>query len=199
MYFFILAAAAAVLYWCVCTARERRRGPAERTAPPDSAEGSLEERIRSSAAVDALGEVIDALLTVMDHPVLGGPGYLTVRFPQQPFAGAFPTVTAQFPNLEEALYRRELAREELTAAGIPEVLFSHAPVFATEGGGVVALSAEVYGVGAEIERRLPHLKERDEALRALAAALQERYPALQVRLLAGDILLSPVRSGEARP
>ncbi len=196
-----LAAAAALLYWCACTVGERRKSHTQRQALPPERGAPPEERPWGPATAEALGEVIDALLAVMNHPALGGPGYLTVQFPQQPVAGSFPTVTAQFPNIEEALYRRvvrrELAQEELAEAGIPALLFTHNPEFAAEGGGVVALSAEVYGVEAEGEKRLPHLKERGEALRAVAAALQERYPALEIRILAGDILLSPSRPEDA--
>lgn len=197
MVWFLFAAAAVLLYWCACTARERWRWEtAEQAPPPKREEPSLEERLRGSATLEALGQVIDALLAVMDHPELGGPGYLTVQFPQQLSAGSFSTVTAQFPNIEGALYRRavrqELTQGELTAAGVPALLFSHNPELAAEGGGVVALSAEVYGIDAWVERGLSQPKERREMLPALAAALQERYPALQVRVLAGDILLSPL-------
>lgn len=73
----------------------------------------------SPGLLDALCAAAASLQELMAHPLLGGPGFLSLRFP--PEGGA--TVTAQYPNIREALYRRvvrrELSPEHLLAEGFP--------------------------------------------------------------------------------
>lgn len=151
------------------------------------------------ADAERLEEVIALLGEVMDHRALGGPGYLTVQFPQQLFAGSFPTVTAQYPNIGEDLYRRvvrrELDRTALEAAGVPGALFDHNPEFAAEGGGVVVLTAEVYGLTPALEKGMADRRTRGALLAALARELSG--PALSVRVLGQELLVErPRRTAE---
>jgi len=198
MQLLLLAAAATVLagmVWRVWADGKTKRPPRkEKEAPslrPEDAD----------AAAERLGEVVDALREVMEHPQLGGPGSLTIEFPL--YAGNAPVVTAQFPNINEALYRRavrqELEREDLIAAGVPERLFAHNPTFSAESGGMVLVSAEAGALTEELGRRLAERRERDEALGALAAALRRRYPEMSVRSFGADLLLSPVREEAGSP
>lgn len=192
MWIFLLAAAAAVVFWASCVFRERRGGQrAEETAasaPP------VRERLEDSRTVERLGEVVDELRTVMGHPRLGGPGYLSIRFPQQGQEGDFPAVSCQYPNISEELYRKivrqDLETGALVEAGIPEGLFSRGLTFAAESGGVVVLTAEVYGLAPEVEDVMAG-RGRGEALRVLAGALGRRYPGDIVQALAGEIILTP--------
>lgn len=194
MQFFILAAAAAMLAGIVWHTWSAGRSP----QPQPEEEPPALQPEDAAAAAARLGEAIDALRVVMDHPQLGGPGSLTVQFPQQLYAGSFPTVTAQFPNINEALYRRavrqELGREELVEAGVPERLFDHNPSFSAEGGGVVLISAEVYGLAPSLEKLMADRRGRGAASAALAEALRQRYPELSVRGFGADLLLSPLRA-----
>ena len=133
MHLFFLAAGAlllAVLLLTYLTAARRRPEPRAIRDP-----GLSPQEADQAAAL--LGEALDPLGELMAHPDLGGPGFLTVQFP----AGEDPAVSAQYPNINEVLYRRtvrrELDRQELLAAGVPEALLRLAPEFAAEGGGVV--------------------------------------------------------------
>lgn len=200
MWIFVAAAVAVAVYWAVSVVRERQKWAGREKKPPEAPQNGLEplrRRLEDSPTVDLLGEVVDGLMAVMEHPELGGPGFLTVQFPQQLYAGSFPTVSCQFPNISEGLYRRvvrrELDRQELVEAGVPESLFAHHLTFAAESGGVVLLTAEVYGVDPEIERQMARFRSRGEALRVLSEALGRRCPACSVNVLGGDILLSPER------
>ena len=78
----------------------------------------------SPGLLDALCAAAASLQELMAHPLLGGPGFLSLRFP--PEGGA--TVTAQYPNIREALYRRvvrrELSPEHLLAEGFPASLLT---------------------------------------------------------------------------
>ena len=100
----------------------------------------------------ALAEAAGPLLAVMEHPRLGGPGFLTIRLPQQSLDGGGAAVTAQFPNISDALYRRivrgELDREELVREGVPGAFFACGASFETESGGMVILTARVQGAAA---------------------------------------------------
>lgn len=189
VFLFLLAAA------LVLTALSRRSA-GEAVPPPDEAPRPPEI---PPADVERLEEVIALLGEVMDHRELGGPGYLTVQFPQQLFAGSFPTVTAQYPNIGEGLYRRvvrrELDREALEAAGVPGALFDHNPAFAAEGGGVVVLTAEVYGLTPALEKGMADRRTRGTLLAALARELSG--PALSVRVLGQELLVErPRRTAE---
>lgn len=199
MQFFILAAAAVALAgmaWQAWAVNRTHQPPQEEDIPALRPEDA-------AAAAERLGEVVNALRAVMDHPQLGGPGSLTIQFPQQLYAGCFPTVTAQFPNINEALYRRavrqELGQEELMAAGVPERLFQHNPTFSAESGGVVLVCAEVYGLAPALEKQMADRQGRSQALAALAEALRQRYPEMSVRGFGADLLLSPVRTAEREP
>lgn len=190
--FLILLAAALVL-----TALLRTRSSTGETVPlPTEAPRPPEI---PPADAERLEEIIALLGEVMDHRELGGPGYLTVQFPQQLFAGSFPTVTAQYPNIGEGLYRRvvrrELDREALEAAGVPGALFDHNPAFAAEGGGVVVLTAEVYGLTPALEKGMADRRTRGTLLAALARELSG--PALSVRVLGQELLVErPRRTAE---
>ena len=188
--FLILLAAALVL-----TALSRP-GTGEAVPPPTEVPRPPEI---PPADAERLEEVIALLGEVMDHRALGGPGYLTVQFPQQLFAGSFPTVTAQYPNIGEDLYRRvvrrELDRTALEAAGVPGALFDHNPEFAAEGGGVVVLTAEVYGLTPALEKGMADRRTRGALLAALARALSTRQ--LSVRVLGQELLVErPRRTAE---
>ena len=141
------------------------------------------------ADAERLGEVIELLRAVMDHGELGGPGYITVRFP--PLDGGAPTVTAQYPNINETLYRRTVRRElglqtVLGAAGVPGALFAHSPAFAAESGGVVVLTAEVRGLTPDLAAGMAD-RRRGPLLAALAEALEGGD--LSVRALGQELLV----------
>ena len=113
MHLFFLAAGAlllAVLLLTYLTAARRRPEPRAIRDP-----GLSPQEADQAAAL--LGEALDPLGELMAHPDLGGPGFLTVQFP----AGERPAASAQYPNINEGLYRRavrrELDRQELLAAG----------------------------------------------------------------------------------
>ena len=143
--------------------------------------------------LDALAETVDALLAVMDHPQLGGPGFLSVQLPRD--GGEHPclTVTAQFPNIREALYRRaaqnDLDPAALAAAGVPRALFAHQPAFDCGSGGMILLSA----AACPFPEQPQDLQQRARLLRFLAQDLRRRFPQLTVRPLGGEILLTRER------
>lgn len=189
MLFYVLAAAAlalAALLWYVQAARAAGEAltPALPPEPPEI----------PPALAEAVGDAVEALAAVMAHPKLGGPGFLLVCFPSR--EGAV-TVTAQYPNIREGLYRRIVRRElepaELTAAGVPEALFSMSPVFETESGGVVVLSLQTGVLPPALARALDCRRERGILLDQLARALGERLPGFSVRPFGADLLLSPER------
>lgn len=163
--------------------RDAPKPPPPAAPRPPADEGDL----------DALAETVDALLTVMDHPQLGGPGFLSVQLPR--CGGEHPclTVTAQFPNIREALYRRaaqnDLDPAALAAAGVPQVLFAHQPAFDCGSGGMVLLSADA----CPFSEQPQDLQQRARLLRFLAQDLQRRFPQLTVRPLGGEILLTRER------
>ena len=130
--------------------------------------------------LSALAETVEALLAVMDHPRYGG-------------GRPCLTVTAQFPNIREALYRRtaqnDLDPAALTAAGVPQVLFEHQPAFSAGTGGMVLLTACACPFPDEPQ----DLQQRTRLLHFLAQDLQERFPQLTVRPLGGELLLSRER------
>ena len=169
-----LLAAAPVL---AALLRSTQRGTA---APPPAAPRPPEIE---PADAERLGEVIELLRAVMDHGELGGPGYITVQFP--PLAGGAPTVTAQYPNINEALYRRTVRRELDRAE--PGALFAHSPAFAAESGGVVVLTAEVRGLTPDLAAGMADRRRRGPLLAALAEALEGGD--LSVRALGQELLV----------
>lgn len=159
--------------------------------PPPPASGPLPAV--DPGALDALAETVEALLAVMDHPRLGGPGFLAVQLPRRGEEPPCLTVTAQFPNIREALYRRvaqnDLDPAALAAEGVPQVLFDHRPAFSADSGGMVLLTACACPFPDEEQ----DLQQRTQLLRFLAQDLQERFPQLTVRPLGGELLLSRER------
>ena len=134
---------------------------------------------------------LDALRELMDHPQLGGPGFLTVQFPLS--GTGTVEVSAQYPNIQETLYRliRTAGPDELIAAGVPAVLFEYRAAFTPESGGMVLITADAFSLPAGI--RLEDRQERQTVLQQLARILGERYPDMTVRAIGGDLLLTPVR------
>lgn len=188
MPFFLLSAVLlllAVLLWYSQAAAKTAPPPAVPDSPPPAVEPQT---------LDKLCGVVERLREVMDHPDLGGPGFLTLRFPPQT-GGA--VVTAQYPNIREALYRRiirrELSRETLLAEGFPAGLLDLSPDFEAESGGVVLLTVELRDIDGALTRSMASLRERQELLRVLTERLRERLPAFYVRSVGGELLLTPVR------
>lgn len=196
MWILFFAAAAAVIFWACCVWREHRSAAGD-GAEPDTADTAIpvRERLEAERMAELIAEVVEELRVVMEHPQLGGPGYFTAQFPRRGLDGALPTVSCQYPNINEALYRRVVRREldprELAAAGVPAGLASRLS-FAVESGGIVVLTAEVGGMAPEMEALMAG-RGRDEALYALAEALGRRYPGWTAQALAGEILLTPAR------
>ena len=156
---------------------------------------SGEENVRtaeiSPETTEALAAAVEALREVMAHPLSGGPGFITLRFPPLEDAAY---VTAQYPNIREALYRRivrrELSGEVLALEGVPERLLEMSPDFETESGGVVALTVKVRGVGGDVAVAMSNLRERKAVLETLAADLSTRFPDLSVRPAGSELLLT---------
>lgn len=198
MHFFFLAAgllaAAAVVLWCTQAFGRGGDGAADA--------GEAEEKVPelSREGIEALGTAVDALAELMAHPALGGPGFITVRFPPPLAADGTAVAAVQYPNIREALYRRilrqELAPEDLRAEGVPEALLALAPCFETESGGMVLVSVRVPGLDPALAECMAGHRGRQEALGALAEGLRRQCPGLSVRRVGGELLLSPVREGE---
>lgn len=186
MHLFFLAGAflllAALLWYTQAAAK-----PSPKAAVPPEEAPCLTRR-----ELDKLCGVLDALRAVMEHPKLGGPGFLTVKWTPQTVTAV---VSAQFPNIREDLYRRvirrELDREELLAEGVPAVLLDLAPDFEAESGGVVLLSVELRGFGGTLAGASSSLRARQEFLSVLTARLGERFPDCNVRCIGGEVLVSP--------
>lgn len=139
----------------------------------------------------ALSVPLDALRELMEHPQLGGPGFLTVQFPLSS-RGAVE-VSAQYPNIQETLYRkiRTAKTEELLVMGVPAALLDCRAVFTPESGGMVLVTAEI-----DLPETVLHLLEdrqgRQEVLQELVKTLGEQYPDMTVRAIGGDLLLTPI-------
>lgn len=194
MLFFFLSAlflAAAVILWYI-QALGRRGGEASAQEPAGEEPAGPEW---GEQVVEELAAAVDALWAVMDHPALGGPGFITVRLPGPEEEGML-TVTAQYPNIQEALYRRavrrELEPEALLAEGMPEALLALSPCFETDSGGVVLVSVRISdGKGAAAGFR-----ERRAVLEDLARGLRHRNPELSVRCVGGELLLGRARTAD---
>lgn len=164
---------------------------------PDAGEGetSLRQPEAAPAGLEELAGAVRALEAIMAHPELGGPGFLTVRFTQDAGGLALTVVTAQYPNIREALYRLVLRQPPdpaaLAEAGMPEALLALSPVFETDSGGVVLIS--ISGEGWAAVPPMAGRRERLEALEALSELLERRFPELEVRPFGTELLLTPVR------
>lgn len=172
--------------------RAPARAPASSPQHPDAAPADLD----LEAAAELLSQIAALLLQVMDHPALGGPGFLTIQIRPEESGAA---VTAQFPNIGETLYRQivrqELEPEALLEAGIPAGLLSLSPVFETESGGMVLLS--VRAPALPLGPLPAGARDRSRLLGALAQALKRRQPRMAVRCLGWEILLSLEERGGA--
>ena len=201
MHWFFLAAlalAAAAILWYMQAASGSGEAAVQ---PPAAAEGeAFRQWLDRPGVQQALEQAIEALLELMAHRLLGGPGFLTLRLPQ-PGEGGSVTVSAQYPNIREAMYglviRRELDRETLLRAGLPERLAALAPAFETESGGVVAVSVPAGGMERELVSCISGRGERQAALRLLADRLGRRFPDLEVRPFGAELLLTPVQERAA--
>lgn len=157
----------------------------------------LPELPADAGTITALAGVLGALRVVMEHPQLGGPGFLTVQFPLS--RRGLPEVSAQYPNIRETLYRRiirgELEPEDLIRNGMPEELFARRVEFTAESGGMVTLAVEMKteDISPGLEKRLAGREGHGAALRLLAGALGERFPDMTVRAVGWDLLLTPRR------
>ena len=174
----IFAALAAVVYWGFCTVRERRSGGGGDAPPPEEA-GQWDPE----AAASALEPALAGLLAVMDSPTLGGPGFLSLRFPRRGEAEA----ACRFPSLGGPLYgladRGAADRRALEELGVPWALLELGVTVEAESGGVTALTVRC---GA------PPLPEGTQvrALWALAEALGRRFPDREASLAGREIFLS---------
>ena len=139
-------------------------------------------------AIAALISAVAALRELMEHPALGGPGFLTVRI-----YDSYTSVMVQYPNIQETLYRR-IIRQELTPAdllpdGFPEPLLELSPEFEAESGGMVLVTVLIPALARDVSSH--HGRQR--LLNAAAAELRLRFPELSVRILGGELILTPVR------
>lgn len=192
MQLFFLAAGILVLaaFFLTCVLADRMGQKRFGTPPAQEAVPRLSPQ-DADAAAGVLGSAVGPLLALMEHPQLGGPGFLSVQFP----AGEPPAAAAQYPNINEALYRR-VVRQELDPAalleeGVPEDLLRLSPVFSAEGGGVVMVTVRTAPLGPAAAAGLASRAARDRTLSLLAEGLSRRYPGLSVRRLGADLLLSP--------
>lgn len=201
MHWFFLAAlalAAAAALWYMQAASGSGKTTAQ---PPADGEGEIFRQWLDSPGIqEALEQAVEVLLELMAHPKLGGPGFLTLRLPQPGEEGSV-TVSAQYPNIREAMYdmvvRRELDRKTLLRAGLSERLAEMSPAFETESGGVVVVSIPAGNMEQEVISRVSGRGERQTALRLLAERLERRFPGLEVRPFGSELLLTPVRVGTA--
>ena len=198
MHWFLLAAAAAAaaaLLWILRAANGVRR-PARTQTPAEDRE-AFRRWLDAPGIIDDLMGAVEVLVELMAHRTLGGPGFLTLRLPQ-PWEDGSVIVTAQYPNIREAMYRRvvrrELDRDGLLAAGTPEALLELAPQFETDSGGMVAVSVEAAVMEPMLVRRISGLADRQAAMDLLAGALGQRLPAMEVRPFGSELLLTPVRT-----
>lgn len=174
----ILATLATAVYWGLCTARERQRGCPGGRGGTEMAPAAEKEPWDPEAAAAALEPALAGLLAVMDHPELGGPGFLSVRFPRPGEAEA----SCRFPSLQGTLY--SLAdRRTLEDIGVYRGLLDLGVTVEAEGGGVTALT---------VLCPVPPLPEGTQvrALWALAEALGRRFPGCTASLAGREIFLS---------
>lgn len=194
MQWFIMAAlmlAAAGFLWY-----SQAAGKGGRPGQPSGAEEDFRQWLENPAVLENLARAVEALTQLMSHPKLGGPGFLNLRLPQ-PEEDGVVTVTAQYPNIREELYRltarRELSRETLLTAGVPEALLDLSPDFETDSGGVVVVSVRAVVMAPAVVSRIAGRSDRREALSLLTECLGQRFPALEIRSFGTELLLTPVR------
>lgn len=196
MHWFIVTAlvlAVVSILWYIRAAPKR-----ERPGQPSGAgeEEDFRQWLEDPAVLEPLAKAVEALTRLMSHPKLGGPGFLTLRLPQ-PEEGGAVTVTAQYPNIREDLYRltarQKLDRETLLAAGVPEALLDLSPDFETDSGGVVVVSVRAAVMSPALVGRVSGRSDRQEALGLLTDCLGQRFPALEIRSFGTELLLTPVR------
>ena len=198
MHWFLVAAAAAAaaaLLWLLQAANGVGR-PARTQTPAEDRE-AFRRWLDAPGVIDDLMGAVEVLVELMAHRTLGGPGFLTLRLPQ-PWEDGSVIVTAQYPNIREAMYRRvvrrELDRDGLLAAGTPEALLELSPQFETDSGGMVAVSVEAAVMEPMLVRRISGRADRQAAMDLLAGALGRRFPAMEVRPFGSELLLTPVRT-----
>lgn len=154
-------------------------------APPPNDPPEPKPDTRDIASLTA---AVTALQALMEHPALGGPGFLTVRF-----YDSHTAVTVQYPNIQEVLYRRVI-RQELTPAdllsdGFPEALLALSPEFEAESGGMMLVTVSVSALAQDVTSH----HSRRQLLNAVLAELRPRFPGLSIRVLGGELILTPVR------
>ncbi len=191
----VLAMAAAGVLWYTQAAGQ---GHQPASAPADGED--FRQWLEVPAVWEGLTEATAVLLELMADRELGGPGFLTLRLPQ-PGEGGAVTVIAQYPNIREVLYRhaarREMDRETLLPAGVPEALLALEPDFETDSGGVVVVSVRAAVMEEALVSRISGRTERQAALHLLMDRLKRQFPGLEVRTFGSELLLTPVRA-EAR-
>lgn len=174
-----------------------------RSKPADSSEKPVDGQAAASRWLEkeggALLSAIDSLAHIMADPVLGGPGFLTVQLPPQGDGAA--AVSCQYPNISETLYRRVLrgTAADLLEAGIPAALLDRGLRWEAESGTVVVLTLDAAPVGGEAAALLTRLHSRNQLLGALAGELVRLCPGMEVRALAGYILLTPTPAATSDP
>ena len=174
----------------------RRQKPEIPAAP--NGQAAVRRWLEAGAAA-ALGEAAGNLRALMDDPVLGGPGFLTVQLPQR--AGEPVSVSCQYPNISEILYRAALGgtAADLAAAGVPPPLLDLGLRWETESGAVVILTLDAAPASGELTDLLTHLRSRNQVLQTLAGEIALRCPGFAVRPLAGYILLTPTPAAPSDP
>jgi len=189
MHLFVLLSAIllilAVLLWYT-QARTREENP------PQTAVSTSAALRPDAGTVEALSGAVAAMQALLQHPALGGPGFLTVRFLQRAVA-----VTAQYPNIQEVLYRRvirqELTPPDLLAVGFPESLLKLSPEFEFESGGMVLVTVRIFDPDPALFQALTNHRTRQTVLHNLALELGRQCPGLSIRLLGGELILTPIR------
>lgn len=174
-----------------------------RSKPADPPEKPIDGKTAASRWLEreggALLSAIDSLNRIMADPALGGPGFLTVQLPTQGDGAA--AVSCQYPNISEILYRRVLrgTAADLLEAGIPAALLDRGLRWEAESGTVVVLTMDAAPVGGEAAALLTRLHSRNQLLGALAGELARLCPGMEVRALAGYILLTPTPAALSDP
>ena len=183
----MLASAAVLWYTQAFDAKDKTQFPQKDT------DQCLRQALAAAPdTANALENAIQALEALMDHPELGGPGFLLVQFPADKKKAV---VMAQYPNLRDGLYHRIIRQEldGLDVIGVPKALLDQDPVFEAESGGMVLITVQGGDILPELRESLRDYKMRNAVLSALAEILEKRFPALSVRIFGMDLLLSPVR------
>ena len=88
---------------------------------------------------------------------------------------------------------------DLLEAGIPAALLDRGLRWEAESGTVVVLTLDAAPVGGEAAALLTRLHSRNQLLGALAGELVRLCPGMEVRALAGYILLTPTPAATSDP